>query len=53
MDLKRIPGNSSIAKVSKHIPSGFSISAISSFRSVKNKHDVCRGKDCRKSFMNS
>ena len=31
-------------KVCKHIPSGFSISTISSFRSIENKHDVCRGK---------
>ena len=33
--------NSSTTKVSKHIPSGFSISTISSFR---------RGKDCMKKF---
>ena len=33
--------NSSTLKVSKHIPSGFSISTISSFR---------RGKDCMKKF---
>ena len=42
--------NSSITKVSKHIPSGFSISTISSFRSTENKHDVYRGKDCMKKF---
>ena len=42
--------NSSTTKVSKHIPSGFSISTISSFRSTENKHDVYRGKDCMKKF---
>ena len=39
------PENSSTTKVSKHIPSGFSMSTISSFRSIENKHDVYRGKD--------
>ena len=36
------------AKVSEHIPSGFSISTISLFRSIEHKHDVYRGKDCMK-----
>ena len=40
---------SSATKVSKHFPSGFSMSTISSFRSTKNKH----GKDCMKSFCES
>ena len=44
------PENSSTTKVSKHIPSGFSMSTISSFRSIENKHDVYRGKDCMKKF---
>ena len=39
------PENSSTTKVSKHIPSGFSMSTISSCRSIENKHDVYRGKD--------
>ena len=34
------PENSSSPNVSKHIPSGFSMSTISLFRSVENKHDV-------------
>ena len=34
----------------QHIPSGFSMSTISSFRSIENKHDVYRGKDCIKKF---
>ena len=29
-------------------PSSFSMSTISSFRSIKNKHNVYRGKDCMK-----
>ena len=35
--------NSSTTKVSKHIPSDFSISTISSFRTIENKHNVYRG----------
>ena len=42
--------NSSTAKVSETIPSGFSMSTISSFRSIENKHDVYRDKDCMKKF---
>ena len=34
------PENSSTTKVSEHIPSGFSMSTIASFRSIENKHDV-------------
>ena len=40
-------------KVSKHIPSGFSMSTVSSFRSTENKHDVYRGKDFMKKFYES
>ena len=47
---KNNPGNSSTIKVNEHIPSGFSISAISSFRSIENKLDVYRDKDCMKRF---
>ena len=55
-DLKKIDGcknnpeNSSITEVSEHIPSRFSISIISSFRSIENKRDVYRSKDCMKKF---
>ena len=45
---KKSPEKSSTTKVSKHISSGFSMSTISSFRSIENKHDVCIGKDCMK-----
>ena len=29
------------------------MSTISSFRSIKNKHDICKGKDCMKKFCES
>ena len=44
--IKKIDGcknnheNSSTTNVSGHIPSGFSMSTISSFRNIENKHDV-------------
>ena len=47
---KNDPENSSATKVNEHIPSGFSMSIISSFRSIENKHDVYRGKNCMKKF---
>ena len=47
------PENSSTTKVSKYIPSGFSMSIILSFKSTENKHDVYRGKDCQKKFCES
>ena len=50
---KNNPENSSTTKVSKYIPSGFSMSAISSFRSIENKYDVYGGKDCMKKFCES
>ena len=42
---KNNPEKSSTTKVGEHIPSGFSVSTISSFKCIENKHDVCRGKD--------
>ena len=50
---KNNPENSSTAKVSKHIPSSFSMCTISLCRSTENKHDVYRGKDCMKKFCES
>ena len=47
---KNNPDNSSTTKVNKHIPSGFSISTILSFKSIENKQDVYRSKDCMKKF---
>ena len=45
-ECKNDPENSSPTKESEHIPSGFSMSTISSIKSIENKHDVYRGKDC-------
>ena len=50
---KNNPENSSTANVGEHIPSGFSISTISSFKDIENKHYVYRGKDCIKKFCES
>ena len=44
------PEHSPSTKVRKNIPSSFSMSAISSLRSIQNKRDVCRGKNCMKTF---
>ena len=44
---------SSPTKVSEHILSDFSMYTISSFRSMENKDDVYRGKDCKKKFCES
>ena len=48
---KNNPENPSTINVREHIPSGFSMSTISSFRNIENKHDVYRGKDCMKTFF--
>ena len=50
---KNNPENSSTTKVSEHIPSDFSISTISSFKSIENKYGVDRGKDCMKKLYES
>ena len=42
--------NLSTRKVSKHIPSSFSMSTIYLLRSIENRHDVYKGKDCMKKF---
>ena len=47
---KNNPENSSTTKASERISPGFSMPAISSFRSIANKYDVYRGKDCMKKF---
>ena len=36
---------SSTTKVSEHIPLGFSMSTISSFKHIENKRGKCKGKD--------
>ena len=48
---KNNPENWSTTEVSKHVPSVFSMSTILSFKSIENKHDVCRGKDCMIKFF--
>ena len=50
---KNNPESSSSAKVRKHVPSGFSMSTIYSFRSIESKYDVYRGKDCMKKLCES
>ena len=46
---KNNPKKSSITKVGEHSPSG----TILSFKSIENKHDVYRGKDCMRNFCES
>ena len=41
------------SKASKHISSSFSMFTIPSFRSIENKHDAYRRKDCMKKFCES
>ena len=50
MNVRIILKNSSTTKASKHMPSGFPMSTISKLKSIENKHDVNRGKDCMKKF---
>ena len=42
-----------VGKVGEHVSSGFSMSTISSFKSIEKKHDLFRGKDCMKKFCES
>ena len=50
---KNNPENSSTTKVSEQIPSGFSMSTMSSLRIIKIKHGIYSGKDCMKKFYES
>ena len=45
--------NSSTTNVGEHIPSGFLMSTISSFKSIENNHDEYRDTDCMKIFCES
>ena len=47
------PENSSATKVNEHILSRFSISLVSSFKSLENRHDVYIGKYCIKKLCKS
>ena len=40
----------STTKLGKHIQSGFSMSTISSFKTIENNRDIFRSKDCMKEF---
>ena len=50
---KNNPKNLSTKKLGEHTPSSFSIFKLSSFKSIENKRDVYRGKDCMKNFSES
>ena len=47
------PENSSTTKLSEHIPSGISLSTVSLFGSIENKHDVYRSKEDTMKTINS
>ena len=42
--------NFSLIKAREYTPLGFSVSTLSSFRDIENKHGVYRGKDYMKKF---
>ena len=42
-----------ILKIQSQQTSVFSMSAISSFKNIENKHDVYKGEDCMKNFYKS
>ena len=48
---KRNSGNLSTTKIGELIPSDFSMSTISSFKNIENKHGVYRGNDCMKKVL--
>ena len=50
---KNNPKNSSATKLDEHIPLGFAMPTILSFKTIENKYDVYRGKDCIKKFWKS
>ena len=50
---KNNPENSFTTTIAKHIPPGFSMSTISSFKNIKNNHNLYRGKNCMKKFCKS
>ena len=47
---KNNPENTSATNVKEDIPSSFLMFTIFSVKSIENKHDVYRGKDCMKMF---
>ena len=53
MNVKKILKNLFTTKVGEHIPSGFSKSTIALFKSIENKHDEHKAKDCMKKICKS
>ena len=53
MGVKVYLKSSFTTKIAEHVLSGFSMSAMSSFESTKNKHHAYRGKDIMKYFCES
>ena len=49
---KNNPEKSSTTKIAEHIPCGYSMSTIRTFDGIENKHDVYRGEDVMKKFLN-
>ena len=47
---KKHPEKSSTLEAGEHIPLGFSVSTISWFKDIKNKHDIYRIKECMNKF---
>ena len=43
----------STIKIGKHVPSGYSLSAIWEFYHIENKYTLYRGEDCTKTFCES
>ena len=50
-ECKNNPEYLSTTKVNKHFASGFSMPTSSPFRSIKNKHNVYRGKGCMEKWI--
>ena len=53
IDVKIILKKISTRKVDDYILSGFSLSTMSKFKDIGDKHDVYRGHDCMKKFYKS
>ena len=51
MDVKTILKIHLQEKLGEHISSGFSVSTISPFKTIENKHNVYLGKDCMKKIL--
>ena len=48
---KNNPQNSSATNIGENIRCGYSMPIIWGFNHIENKHTLCRGKDCIKSFV--